>query len=774
MSPNMVENLKVLCAQIDKKYGKGSVMSFADKAPFNPDDVISSGSIGLDMALGIGGYKKGRIIEIVGEASAGKTTLCLHAIHEVQQQGKKCLFVDAEHALDIRYAKSLGVDVDDMLICQPDYGEQALDIVDMFVRSGEVGLIVVDSVAALIPKKELEGEVGDQVIGLQARIMSQAMRKIAGVCAKTSTTVIFTNQYRCLPVNSYVICNNKLTYLKDVKVGDELIYKTNLTTKVKNIHSSGIVHGKKLHIKHRGDFCLSNNHLQPILHNGTYKELYGNEIQINDWIIQPIIDSNILTDNKHYIGISNIVSLINEKYRENTRCKKVKLPSVIDEDLAFVLGCYYSDGSLISAHKSTKRISFTENNTERFNLIKNIVKKIFDKSCIKISSEHSYINLGGSYIYDFFKILGCLQYGKNKTIPELIINSKLSVIKSFIRGAFFDTHRFDQQGFIFSNENNKSIKSFVAIFNAIGIYPNIIKPKIKQKNYYLIFSGRDAVKFNKLIGFAEPTKQKLAQNFNNTNSARGKYDVIPYELGKIIFETIKKEKIKKISSFSYYRSYKQCLLKKLNLSRKGIINFIEQCNNKNLTSIKEFLTNNRFSKIYKIEDTEFNAIDIETENGLFVANGILTHNSNIGVMWGSNKVVSGGKALAFYASQRLDIARIGDLKVRDEIVGNKTRVKVIKNKLAPPKKEAEFTIRFGTGVDKNQEILDLAIMDGIIKRSGAWFKHEDQTIAQGEANALEWLIENPDIKENIFKEIRENRGIDIPEQTTEEESNEQS
>ena len=196
MSPELKDTLALVCAQIDKKYGKGSVMRLTDKVDASPGQVISSGSIQLDCALGIGGYKKGRIVEIFGAESSGKTTLCLHAVANAQKMGKSCVYIDAEHSLDPIYAQCLGVDLDKLIISQPDYGEQALDIVDTFVRSGEVGLIVVDSVAALIPQKELEGEVGDQVVGLQARMMSQAMRKIAGVTSKTECSVIFVNQIR--------------------------------------------------------------------------------------------------------------------------------------------------------------------------------------------------------------------------------------------------------------------------------------------------------------------------------------------------------------------------------------------------------------------------------------------------------------------------------------------------------------------------------------------------------------------------------------------------
>lgn len=196
MSPESNKALGAVLSEIDKQWGKGSIMRFGDKPEPDPDSVISSGSIGLDAALGIGGYKKGRIIEIYGGEGAGKTSICLHAIAEAQKAGTVCAFIDAEHALDPAYAKNLGVQTDDLLISQPDSGEQALEMTNMLVRSGEVGLVIIDSVAALIPQKELEGEVGDQFIGLQARMMSQAMRMLVGSTSKTNSTIIFINQIR--------------------------------------------------------------------------------------------------------------------------------------------------------------------------------------------------------------------------------------------------------------------------------------------------------------------------------------------------------------------------------------------------------------------------------------------------------------------------------------------------------------------------------------------------------------------------------------------------
>jgi recombination protein RecA len=188
--------LEAALGQIERAFGKGSVMKLGAKTAVGEADVISTGSLGLDIALGIGGLPRGRIIEIYGPESSGKTTLALHVIAEAQKAGGTCAFVDAEHALDPSYAKKLGVDVDELLISQPDAGEQALEIADTLVRSGAIDVLVVDSVAALVPRAELEGEMGDTHVGLQARLMSQALRKLTGSISKSRCMVIFINQIR--------------------------------------------------------------------------------------------------------------------------------------------------------------------------------------------------------------------------------------------------------------------------------------------------------------------------------------------------------------------------------------------------------------------------------------------------------------------------------------------------------------------------------------------------------------------------------------------------
>ena len=188
--------LQAALAQIEKQFGKGSIMRLGEGEVIEDIQVVSTGSLGLDIALGVGGLPRGRVVEIYGPESSGKTTLTLQVIAEMQKQAGTCAFIDAEHALDIQYAQKLGVNLQELLISQPDTGEQALEIVDALVRSGSIDLIVIDSVAALTPKAELEGEMGDSLPGLQARLMSQALRKLTATIKKTNTMVIFINQIR--------------------------------------------------------------------------------------------------------------------------------------------------------------------------------------------------------------------------------------------------------------------------------------------------------------------------------------------------------------------------------------------------------------------------------------------------------------------------------------------------------------------------------------------------------------------------------------------------
>lgn len=334
--------LSAALAQIEKQFGKGSIMRMGDKGMSEDIDVVSSGSLGLDLALGVGGLPRGRIIEIYGPESSGKTTLALHVVAQMQKTGGTCAYIDAEHALDIQYAQRLGVNLSELLISQPDTGEQALEICDALVRSGSVDMVVIDSVAALTPQAEIEGEMGEALPGLQARLMSQALRKLTSSIKRTNTLVVFINQIRMKIGVSYgnpetTTGGNALKFYSSVRLdirrvgaikkGDEVIGSDTKVKVVKNkvappfkTAQFDILYGDG--ISHEGEVIDMAVELNLMQKSGAWYSYQGNKIGQGRDNAREFLKNN-----------PEVLTEIEDKIRELKGVKTLKKAEVEDADV---------------------------------------------------------------------------------------------------------------------------------------------------------------------------------------------------------------------------------------------------------------------------------------------------------------------------------------------------------------------------------------------------------------------------------------------------------
>ena len=688
--------LEAALLQIERQFGKGSVMRLGEETR-TPVEVIPSGSIALDVALGIGGYPRGRIVEIYGPESSGKTTVALHAIANAQKAGGIAAIIDAEHALDPDYAQKLGVDTEALLVSQPDTGEQALEIADMLIRSGAVDIIVIDSVAALVPKAEIEGEMGDSHVGLQARLMSQALRKITGALNSTKTTAVFINQLRekvgvmfgCASWYTWVTLadgsRERIGKIVNQKMPVEVLsYDPELGKMVPRKVVNWFNNGKTEEFLHfvversgggtghgRAIMDLTHNHL--VRTPGGWRE--AGELMIGDRVM--LAQPRLLSE----------------------------------QQIQVILGALMGDGALSKPVR-------TDDESARFRMGHGAKQAAYLDWKISLLENIQHVrttNAKGAVFADF------------TPLAEL---SELREAVYFGDGKKHLTWEY--------------LKSLTPLALAIW-YMDDGSFTVRSKGMQERTAGGTGRIEIVVEAMSPGARDRLVKYLRDTHRldvkliAKGARQV-----STLVFTTAASEKFQKIIAPYVHPSMDYKLLPGF----RGQLKVEPEFKEPTIHPIPA-----RVLGIRPLTDLQKkNRYDIEVEGSHnYLADGILVHNSP--------ETTTGGKALKFYASVRLDIRRIETLKDGTEAVGNRTRIKVVKNKMSPPFKTAEFDILYGVGISKEGSLIDLGVEQGIVRKAGAWYTYEGDQLGQGKENARNFLRDNVDIANEIEKKIKEKLGV---------------
>jgi recombination protein RecA len=686
------KSLETALLQIERQFGKGSVMRLGEETRA-PVEVIPTGSIALDVALGLGGLPRGRIVEIYGPESSGKTTVALHAVANAQKAGGIAAFIDTEHALDPDYAKKLGCDTDALLVSQPDTGEQALEIADMLIRSGAIDIVVIDSVAALVPKAEIEGEMGDSHVGLQARLMSQALRKITGALNQTKTTMIFTNQLR-------------------EKVGVMfgcMSYSTRVTLADGSQEKIGKIVNQRMDVK-----VLS------------YDPESGQMVprQIVNWFnngkAEQFLQFSVAKSGRN--GLAQFAATENHLVRTpggwrqagelipGDRVMVTEQQRLGDQQLQLILGSLMGDGSL-----SPNR---TGRSGTRFRMghgAKQAAYLDWKASLLENIPHSRTVNAKGAVFTDF------------TPLPEL--------------GELHEAVYFGDGKKHLSWDYLKSLTSL-----ALAVwYMDDGSFTLRSKGVQARTAGGTGRIEICVEAMSPGSRERLARYLQDTHGLEVKLITRgARQVSVLQFSTAASAKFQKLVAPYVHPSMEYKLLPRF----RGEFGVQQE-----FVPPTPRLVPARILDIHvKPPTRSMNRFDIEVEGSHnYFVDGVMVHNSP--------ETTSGGKALKFYASVRLDVRRIETLKDGTDAVGNRTRVKVVKNKMSPPFKVAEFDILYGIGISREGSLIDLGVEQGIVRKSGAWYTYEGDQLGQGKENARNFLRENPDLANEIEKRIKEKLGV---------------
>jgi recombination protein RecA len=681
--------LDVTLSQIERQYGKGAVMRLGEHPMGQGVSIIPTGALALDLALGIGGIPRGRIVEVFGPEGSGKTTVCLHIIAETQRAGGIAIFIDAEHALDPTYARALGVNIDELLVSQPDNGEQALEIADMMVRSGAVDLVVIDSVAALVPRAEIEGEMGDSHVGLQARLMSQAMRKLAGSLSRFDCTTLFINQLR-EKIGVMFGCMHSQTKITLADGGQESIGKIVrerrrvdvlsydpdedkiVPRRVVNWFDNGRTH-TFLQFRVAGpgtgghpQFACTPNH--PIRTPGGWRE--AQTLRVGDRVLTAV--PHRLSDFQWEVLLG---ALMGDGALSPTRT-------------GFGARFRWGHGARQANYSDWKGSLFDNVKAARSTNAKGAV--FYDVPPLaELAELRRAVYIGGKKVFsdDYLKQLTPL------SLAIWYMDDGTFAIRA--KGVQQRTREGSGRSEICVHAMDMTTQRRLAacLAETWGIVPTL---RLRAGKTVFVFPKEETAKLHALIApYVHPSMQyKLLPRF------RGKFSVEPMFVPE-----------------------------RLELAPMPIYSIREKAPS-------------RYTHRYDIE--------VEGSHN-YLADGVVVHNSP--------ETTPGGRALKFYSSVRLDVRKIDNLKDGTEVVGSRVRVKVVKNKLAPPFRQAEFDIIYGKGISREGSLIDVGVVAEIVKKSGAWFTYEGDQLGQGRENAKHFLAEHTDIALEIERKVREAVGL---------------
>ena len=693
------KSLDMAVAQIERQFGTGAVMKMGDAAT-RKVEVISTGALSLDLALGMGGVPRGRIVEIYGPEASGKTSLALHVVAEAQRNGGIAAFIDAEHALDPTYARAIGVDVDELLISQPDTGEQALEIADMLIRSGALDVLVIDSVAALVPRAEIEGEMGDTHVGLQARLMSQALRKLAGTLNKSRTTAVFINQLRekigvmfgCMNYQTRVTLSDgtqeKIGKIVNQRMPVEVLsYDPELDEvvprKVVNWFDNGPTDEFLRFVVAKGSgngraqFATTENHL--ISTPGGWR--HAGDLRVGDRVLQSV---------PHYLS---------------------------EFQYEVVLGTLMGDGALSptrSGHGARLRMGHGAAQVAYGDWKASLFANV---SVSRSSNDRGAVFWDVQPMPELAELREAVYFGGKKVLSWDYLKklTPLSLALWYMDDASFTIRSKGLQERTRGGSGRAEIcveameaTSRTRLVEHLGDAWGI-RGKLKERGGAAIiqFPTAETAKLQALIApYVHPSMDyKLLPHF------RGKFSVEP--------------------EFTAMRHA---------VAPMPIL------------SIERRPPNGRATHRFDIE--------VEGNHNYFV-DGVMVHNSP--------ETTPGGRALKFYSSVRLDVRRIESIKDGAEQVGNRVRVKVAKNKMAPPFRKAEFDIMFGEGISREGSLLDVAVEEGVVRKSGAWYTFDDDQLGQGRENSKRFLRENPEVAMQLQAKVYEAVGMGTTDESAEEE-----